>query len=157
MPYAAGSSKLLIYFHANAEDIVLSHELLDCLRYMLKVNVLSIEYPGYGIYTEEHQKRYKYPFKLTESLRRKYRHVDQAFKRVSQRNISKNDFDSELDMTSYDAGFGCSASCEPSLAQMIKAAEMGEGFDPYEPYNEHVFEPCEENILDDSTYVFDYL
>ena len=54
LPYAGGSSKLLIYFHANAEDIVLSHELLDCLRAMLRVHVIAVEYPGYGLYTGEH-------------------------------------------------------------------------------------------------------
>lgn len=49
-----GSSKLLIYFHANAEDIILSHELLDYLRALLRCNVLAMEYPGYGLYKEEH-------------------------------------------------------------------------------------------------------
>lgn len=29
-------------------------------------------------------------------------------------------------------------------------------FDPYEPYNETVFESCEENILDDAEYIYDY-
>ena len=60
MPYAQGSSKLLVYFHANAEDIVLSHDLLDFLRVLLKVNVVAVEYPGYSLYTAKHQKRYKY-------------------------------------------------------------------------------------------------
>ena len=53
LPYAAGSSKLLIYFHANAEDIILSHELLDYLRALLRCNVLAMEYPGYGLYKED--------------------------------------------------------------------------------------------------------
>lgn len=61
MPYTLGSSKLLIYFHANAEDIVLSHELLDYVRALLRVNVIAVEYPGYGIYTDQFQKRYDYP------------------------------------------------------------------------------------------------
>jgi abhydrolase domain-containing protein 17 len=39
--------------------------------------------------------------------------------------------------------------CKPSFDN--------EQFDPYEPYNEHVFEANEENILDDSEYIFDYL
>ena len=37
MPYLMGSSKLLIYFHGNAEDIGLSMELLIFVRDMLKV------------------------------------------------------------------------------------------------------------------------
>lgn len=67
-----GSSKLLIYFHANAEDIILSHELLDYLRALLRVNVLAMEYPGYGLYKEEHQKRYKYPKPVNPNILRKY-------------------------------------------------------------------------------------
>ena len=55
MPYAMGSSKLMIYFHANAEDVVLSNELLDYVRAFLRVNILAIEYPGYGLYTDDHQ------------------------------------------------------------------------------------------------------
>lgn len=30
-------------------------------------------------------------------------------------------------------------------------------FDPYEPYNNNVFESNEENVLDDAEYVYDYL
>jgi hypothetical protein len=45
-----GSSKMLIYFHANAEDVGLSYHLLDTIRTNMKINVLAPEYPGYGIY-----------------------------------------------------------------------------------------------------------
>lgn len=51
MPLNSGSSKTIVYFHANAEDMVLCGELLDYLRSLLKVNVIAVEYPGYGIYT----------------------------------------------------------------------------------------------------------
>jgi hypothetical protein len=54
LPYNLGSSKMMIYFHANAEDIVLSHELLDYLRALLRINVIAVEYAGYGLYSEEH-------------------------------------------------------------------------------------------------------
>ena len=50
LPYTQGSSKLIIYFHGNAEDLGLAYELLDHLKNSLKVHVLAIEYPGYGIY-----------------------------------------------------------------------------------------------------------
>ena len=30
-------------------------------------------------------------------------------------------------------------------------------FDPYEPYNENVFESNEDNVIDDAEYVYDYL
>ena len=52
LPYSSGSSKLLIYFHGNAEDIGLSYEMLDHLRSSLKINVLAVEYPNYGIYED---------------------------------------------------------------------------------------------------------
>jgi hypothetical protein len=31
----------------------LSYEMLDAIRSSLKINVLAVEYPGYGIYQEE--------------------------------------------------------------------------------------------------------
>lgn len=53
LPFQSGSSKLLIYFHGNAEDVGLSYEMLDHLRSSLKLNILAVEYPGYGIFEEE--------------------------------------------------------------------------------------------------------
>lgn len=41
---------LLIYFHGNGEDVFRSQELLDHLRCNLEVNILAMEYPGYGVY-----------------------------------------------------------------------------------------------------------
>lgn len=57
LPYQDGASKVLVYFHANAEDIVLSHELLENIKRFLKVHVISVEYPGYGLYQARYQKR----------------------------------------------------------------------------------------------------
>ena len=45
-----GSSKVLLYFHGNAEDIGLAYELMEHLRSTLLIHVIAIEYPGYGIY-----------------------------------------------------------------------------------------------------------
>ena len=45
-----GSSKILLYFHGNAEDLRSSYDLADMLRSVLNVNVLALEYPGYGLY-----------------------------------------------------------------------------------------------------------
>lgn len=53
MPYLGGSSKLMIYFHGNAEDIGLAMELLSFIKDMMKVHVLAMEYPGYGVYEGE--------------------------------------------------------------------------------------------------------
>ena len=40
----------MIYFHGNAEDVGYASDLLDYVRTLLKVHVLAVEYPGYGIY-----------------------------------------------------------------------------------------------------------
>lgn len=42
----------MIFFHGNAEDIGISYEMLDHMRTALKINVLAVEYPGYGVYTD---------------------------------------------------------------------------------------------------------
>ena len=42
----------MIYFHGNAEDVGLSMKDLDILRKSLKVNVLAVEYPGYGVHID---------------------------------------------------------------------------------------------------------
>ena len=52
-PCPIGSSKVILYFHANAEDVVLAHELLDYVKSLLRVHIIAVEYPGYGLYTEE--------------------------------------------------------------------------------------------------------
>ncbi len=49
-PQAHGTSKILLFFHGNAEDVGIAAELLDYLRSMLMVHVLAVEYPGYGVY-----------------------------------------------------------------------------------------------------------
>ena len=48
-----GSSKVLLFFHGNAEDIGLAEDLLHHLSDSLEVHVIGIEYPGYGIYRDE--------------------------------------------------------------------------------------------------------
>ena len=45
-----GSSKVLLYFHGNAEDVGLAYELMDHLRSTMMLHVMAVEYPGYGIY-----------------------------------------------------------------------------------------------------------
>lgn len=49
-PYQKGSSKVLLYFHANAEDVILAHELLENIKNFLKIHVIAVEYPGYGLF-----------------------------------------------------------------------------------------------------------
>lgn len=44
------TNKLIFYFHGNGEDVNLAKELLTHIRDHLNINVLAIEYPGYGLY-----------------------------------------------------------------------------------------------------------
>ena len=56
LPYMSGgkgSQKILLYFHGNAEDIGISYQMLDHLRSMLHLNIMAMEYPGYGAYKLE--------------------------------------------------------------------------------------------------------
>ena len=43
-------SKILIFFHGNAEDIGYSYSMLCAMRNILGMNILAMEYTGYGIY-----------------------------------------------------------------------------------------------------------
>ncbi|CDW83543.1 UNKNOWN [Stylonychia lemnae] len=45
--------KLLVYFHGNAEDVGHSYEFLYQVGQKFHLNILSVEYPGYGIYRNE--------------------------------------------------------------------------------------------------------
>lgn len=51
LPYLEGSSKVMIYFHGNAEDLGLAHEVIDTLRSVLHIHIFAVEYPGYGVYS----------------------------------------------------------------------------------------------------------
>jgi len=45
-----GYKNLIIFFHGNAEDIGIASSFTKKLAIGLKANVLSVEYPGYGVY-----------------------------------------------------------------------------------------------------------
>jgi len=50
LPFKPGSDKILVYFHGNAEDLGYSYEFASSLRKFLALNLLVVEYPGYGLY-----------------------------------------------------------------------------------------------------------
>jgi hypothetical protein len=50
LKYSKGSSKIFLYFHANAEDIGRTYKFLSYVHFYLKMHVIAVEYPGYGIY-----------------------------------------------------------------------------------------------------------
>ena len=52
--YYNGSDKTLLYFHDNNEDMGECLAKCDEIKNSLKMNVLIIEYPGYGIYHGNH-------------------------------------------------------------------------------------------------------
>jgi hypothetical protein len=43
----------MICFHGNSEDLGSAFKLYESLNQALKVNILAVEYPGYGIYDEK--------------------------------------------------------------------------------------------------------
>ncbi len=47
---SSGSSKVLLYFHGNAEDLGKVQILMEALSEELNVHTIAVEYPGYGIY-----------------------------------------------------------------------------------------------------------
>ncbi|CAD8086341.1 unnamed protein product [Paramecium sonneborni] len=47
------TKRTIIYFHANCEDLKSSYNLIDFLRHNMRMNILAVEYPGYGIYQGE--------------------------------------------------------------------------------------------------------
>ena len=44
------SSKILIYFHGNAEDLILAEDQMRLIKDFCNVSVIGMEYPGYGFY-----------------------------------------------------------------------------------------------------------
>ena len=50
LPCDEDSSMFLVYFHANAEDIGLAFDLLHAIGQRLRMHVIAVEYPGYGLY-----------------------------------------------------------------------------------------------------------
>lgn len=57
--------------------------------------------------------------------------------------------------TEDSSSIGFSFSCRPSYNTQV--AQGSKQIDPYEPYNDNVFDSNEENILDDTEYLFDFL
>ena len=45
--------KMMLYFHANADDLGMCYYQLDCLKERLGVRILAMEYPGYGLHGYE--------------------------------------------------------------------------------------------------------
>jgi hypothetical protein len=44
------TSKIVVYFHGNAEDVNTSYDFTLKMSLTFRCNVLSVEYPGYGLY-----------------------------------------------------------------------------------------------------------
>lgn len=50
IPALKPSAKVLVYYHGNAEDIGCTEDFLVPIRNRFNFHILSVEYPGYGIY-----------------------------------------------------------------------------------------------------------
>lgn len=46
----ANAQKVLLYFHANGEDLAQVLPIVKQLNIIFNVNIIAVEYPGYGIY-----------------------------------------------------------------------------------------------------------
>ena len=46
-------TKVIVYFHGNAEDVGISYEFLVKMSVTFQCSVLAVEYPGYGVYRNE--------------------------------------------------------------------------------------------------------
>jgi len=46
---APKAATIIMFFHANAEDLGMSFSVLKHMRDQFKVNILAVEYPGYGL------------------------------------------------------------------------------------------------------------
>ena len=44
------SQKVMLHFHANGEDISLTQPLMNKIVKFLRINIICMEYPGYGLY-----------------------------------------------------------------------------------------------------------
>lgn len=58
--------KLIIFFHANAEDIGSAYKLVNTIRDRMNVEVIVPEYPGYGIYDTVESKAGAEPLETTQ-------------------------------------------------------------------------------------------
>ena len=47
------SKQIILFFHANGEDLGTSYALSDYIRTALDISLLAIEYPGYGVYVDQ--------------------------------------------------------------------------------------------------------
>lgn len=43
-------SKIMLFFHGNAEDLGIAHKVLNSMKMHLKITILAVEYSGYGLF-----------------------------------------------------------------------------------------------------------
>ena len=73
----------------------------------------------------------------------------------ARQNDNNTGNDTDFTFTADDESsiyFARGLNCRPSFNTQVHS----DNFDPYETYNETVFDSCEENILDDAEYIYDY-
>ena len=53
IPCQTGSSKIIMYFHGNGEDLGLWADILREIVRVMKWHAIAVEYPGYGVCFEQ--------------------------------------------------------------------------------------------------------
>ncbi len=43
-------SKIMLFFHGNAEDLGIAYKVLNQMKTYLKITILAVEYSGYGLF-----------------------------------------------------------------------------------------------------------
>ena len=43
-------SKIMLFFHGNAEDLGIAYKVLNSMKTHLKITILAVEYSGYGLF-----------------------------------------------------------------------------------------------------------
>lgn len=49
-PSTEPTDKLILFFHANAEDAGLCDDFVHSMKEQLRMHILAVEYPSYGVY-----------------------------------------------------------------------------------------------------------
>lgn len=119
---------LLLYFHANAEDLGQIYLMLRYFRTFLQVHVLAVEYPGYGLCSGEPSER-QVLVDAETVLQFVYHRLDVPLERVLVMGRSLGGVPAiHLASTFHDIGGLVTLSTFSSAASFLPAGDMARGF-----------------------------
>lgn len=113
------SNKIILFFHANAEDLGKIYDFLDIIRCVLEISIFAPEYPGYGLYKgSPNCKKILNDTTVIRNFIQEALHIPQENIIIIGRSIGTGP-------ASYLAGFSCSGlillSPYTSLRKLIKS------------------------------------